>query len=335
MMSEFHVQVVKVGDIERHPNADTLSLTRVHGGYPVIFRTGDFKPGDLAVYIPIETTLPATEQFAFLKDSERKRLRAKKLRGIFSMGLLIPAPADTCEGDDVCELMGITKWEAPIDMQAGGENEPAPEGWHFPHYTDIEGLRRHPDVLTAGEEVVITEKLHGASARYVHDGERLWVGSRTCVKRDMPGVLWWEVAREMELAERLALEPKKVFFGEVFGQVQDLKYGHQQGGRYQHCKASFRVFDVFDVESGRYLDQIEAENCARVVGLTWVPTLYRGSWNPEMIDELAEGRTTILGADNVREGFVIKPIRERYDDQVGRVILKMHGQGYLLRKQRK
>lgn len=38
------------------------------------------------------------------------------------------------------------------------------------------------------------------------------------------------------------------------------------------------------------------------------------------------------GADHVREGFVVKPIRERQDPRLGRVFLKMAGEGYLLRK---
>ena len=46
-MSEFKVEVVKIRKIEKHPNADTLSITNIHGGYPVVFRTEDFNEGDL------------------------------------------------------------------------------------------------------------------------------------------------------------------------------------------------------------------------------------------------------------------------------------------------
>lgn len=34
-MTEFHVEVVRIGSIEKHPGADTLSVTNIHGGYPV------------------------------------------------------------------------------------------------------------------------------------------------------------------------------------------------------------------------------------------------------------------------------------------------------------
>lgn len=29
-MSEFHVEVVRVGKVEKHPNADSLSITKVY-----------------------------------------------------------------------------------------------------------------------------------------------------------------------------------------------------------------------------------------------------------------------------------------------------------------
>ncbi len=35
---------------------------------------------------------------------------------------------------------------------------------------------------------------------------------------------------------------------------------------------------------------------------------------------------------HVREGWVVKPEQERRCDEIGRVILKLHGQGYLTRK---
>lgn len=36
---------------------------------------------------------------------------------------------------------------------------------------------------------------------------------------------------------------------------------------------------------------------------------------------------------HVREGIVVKPIKERWDQDIGRVFLKLAGEGYLLRKE--
>src|SRR5574343_587969 len=99
-MSEFHVVVVEIGKVGKHPNADTLSITSVLGGYPVIFRTGQFNQGDKAVYVPVDAICPASDpRFAFL--GENNRIKAKRLRGIFSMGLLVEANSEWTVGQNV------------------------------------------------------------------------------------------------------------------------------------------------------------------------------------------------------------------------------------------
>jgi RNA ligase (TIGR02306 family) len=352
-MSEFHVTVVRLGQMTQHPNADTLNITKVFD-YQVITKKGGFQEGELVVYIPVDSVVPDNEEWHWLcplDESGQPRfpvgqvpekyrvIEAKKLRGIFSQGVLAPLPIGCAqvddvlfympkynEGDDVAKVMGITKYEPPTPVTTGGEAEASPVGWQFPVYTDIEGLRRYPSVLHEGEEVVITEKIHGANARYVHDGDRLWVGSHTQIKKFDETNLWWRAAHATQLGVQLEAHPFLVFFGEVYGQVQDLKYGHKSG-------ASFRVFDVYDVKLMKYLDFDDAQAITKAVGLQWVPTLYRGPWSTQL-NELCEGKSTIVGADNVREGFVVRPVKERWHPEVGRVILKRHGEGYLLRKKK-
>lgn len=340
-MSEFHVNVVRLGDFFPHENADTLDTTKVFD-YSVIVKRGAFHKGQLAVYIPIDSVVPDTAEWHFMCpiDSKTKLpmyevgsvperyrvIKAKKLRGIFSQGMLAPLPpGNWSEGDDVCDVLGITKYEPPDPFVMGGEDEAAPRGWEFPIYTDIEGLRRYPNVLVQGEDVILTEKIHGANGRFVHDGKRLWVGSRTSIKRFNKNNLWWKIAIANDLEEKLSLAPMHVFFGEVYGQVQDLKYGVKSF-------AKFKCFDVYDVKRQRYLDHDDAVALATKVGLEWVPEIIRGKWVPTM-NELCEGNSLI--ADNVREGFVVKPAKERWDQRVGRVILKRHGEGFMLRKRKK
>ena len=111
-MGEGRVEVVRIGAVEKHPNADKLSITNIHGTYPVVFTTGDYKPGDLAVYVPVDSIVPATEEWAWLGDSAKhRRIKAKRLRKVFSMGLLTAAPEGSKEGDEVGELLGITRWD--------------------------------------------------------------------------------------------------------------------------------------------------------------------------------------------------------------------------------
>jgi len=323
-MSEFHVQVVRVGPIMKHPNADTLSITHVWD-YPLVVRTGDFQEGGLAVYVPVDSLVPVADpRWAFLDG--HNRIKAKRLRGIFSMGLLTPAEPTWIEGQDVADILGITKYEPPDPATMGGENEKDPG--FLPVYTDIEGLRRWGEVLVPGEEVVITEKVHGACSRFLHRDGRLWVGSHTCIKKQDAANMWWRVAERYALANCLQATPNIAIYGEVYGQVQDLKYG---AGRDEYL---LTVFDALDTMTRTYLDYDSMVELVQRLGLPLVPLLYRGPWSPDLT-ALANGKTTMPGADHVREGIVIKPVHERFDERVGRVILKLHGEDYLLRKETK
>lgn len=330
-MSEHHIEVVTLGTIERHPNADTLSITHVHGGYPCILRTGDFAPGDLAIYVPVDALVPVSDpRFSFLAGkhvdtSGRYRVRAVRLRGVFSMGLLVRPNASWVEGQDVAELLGVGKYEAPEDMTTGADNEPDPG--FLPVYTDIEALRKWgSNVLIPGEEVVITEKIHGCNARYVWQGGRLWCGSRTGIKRQDQRSVWWRAAEWHDLGARLALMPGFAVYGEVYGQVQDLRYGVTSGVR-------FAAFDVLDTNSRTFLGWDATAQAAEDLGLTLAPVLFRGPWSPELARH-AEGASVLADGACLREGIVVRPIAERFDDRVGRVVLKMHGEGYLARKER-
>lgn len=323
-MSSFRVEVVNLPSFEKHPNADRLFMARIFD-YPVIFNnTNDYKEGDLVAYVPVDAEVPMTDEWAFLGDSPRShRIKAKKLRGVFSMGLLIKAPEGSKVGDNVAEQLGITKYEPREPQYMGGENEKDPG--FIPCYTDIENYRRYSHIIKEGETVHLTEKLHGANGRAVWHSKtnRLWIGSRTCIKKEDSKNMWWKAAYKYNLHEKLAKHPDMIFYFEVYGQVQDLKYDAGKNDLFIRC------FDVFDINRGIYLDYHEANEFIASVGLDAVPHLYTGPWSPDLI-ELAEGKSTI--ASNIREGFVIRPEKERWSDEVGRVILKIIGRGYLLRK---
>ncbi len=239
-MSEFHVTVVRLTDVQKHPNADSLYIAKIHGGYPVIFKGkehgGSFQKGDLAVYIPVDSIVPATKEFAWLSPmvelllpggekqmvepevprEKDRRVRAKRLRGVFSMGMLSPAPEGTVEGQDVAELVGITKYEEPEEIisasRTDGLQVPAPRLAATPSVYDIEGLRRYTKAFMPFEKYVVTEKLHGQNARFVHDGEKLHVGSRTRWLTTEERNTWADAATRYRLAEKLATASHMVYF---------------------------------------------------------------------------------------------------------------------------
>jgi RNA ligase (TIGR02306 family) len=124
--------------------------------------------------------------------------------------------------------------------------------------------------------------------------------------------------------------PGAVLFGEVYGAVQDLKYGVQASEGIR-----FIVFDVLwenRIDGTRkYMDWDQLQRFCGTHRLPVVPVLYRGPWKRELT-ALAEGPSTMQGANHLREGFVVRPVVERVDPRFGRVQLKLAGEGYLTRK---
>lgn len=342
-MSDYHCKVVRLTDVKPHPNADSLSLGDA-GGYPVIFKTGTWNEGDLVSYIPVDSIVPDTPDWAWLGGN--RRIKAKRLRGIFSMGLITDAPPGLSEGDDVSDALNIQKYVPSIELNMTTENERDPG--FLPVYTDIESFRRQRQELlpsgfireqylresgypatrlvespgAIGEEVIITEKVHGANARFVYRDDRIWVGSHHQIKRFDMTNMWWRVVQEKGLEHTLSLVPNIAFYGEVYGQVQDLKYGREG--------LDVVFFDAMDTTTFRYLDYDEFTELADRLNIPVVPTLYRGPWSYDLLS-LAEGKTVIGDGKHVREGIVIRPVKERRA-HFGRVILKMVGEGYHLRK---
>jgi RNA ligase (TIGR02306 family) len=327
-VSEFHVETVRLGPIEKHPNADALCITMVHGGYPVITRLGEYQEGDVAVYVPVDAIVPADDpRWEFLGSG--RRIKAKKLRGVFSMGLLTPADPSWDEGRDVAAELRIERYEPP---QAGEQSEPRAkvpcaddeeDPGFLPTYTDIEGLRKWGKVLVEGEEVILAEKIHGENFRAVFSEGRLWVGSRTRIKKRSETSNWWRAAIDAGLDEKLATVPGIAVYGESHGYTGGFPYGT---GR----KPSLRVFDAMDIATRRYLDADEFYALAEKLGLATAPVLYRGPWS-DALRSHADGQST-LDPSHIREGFVVRPVKERSQfHNLGRVILKLHGEAFLLK----
>ena len=333
MSSESKVEVVRLGPVNHLDGSDHLSITLVHGGYPCIVRTGAFAEGDRVAYVPVDMLVPTYQPaFVFLVDKARSdgfyRTKAMRLRGTFSMGLIVPTPDGAAVGDDVTEALGCFKWEPAVATGTDNERDPG----HMPVYTDVEGFRRwqhEPGVLVPGEEWVVTEKIHGANARFCWRDGRLWVGSRTNIKREDPTSIWWQAARHHNIAEKLAGKDDIVVYGEVYGQVQDLRYGVPSGCR-------FVAFDVFHRPRGVFLGPLESDWSAifDIPTVTQLGVIRPADMAPADLWALAEGPSLRPGANHIREGIVFRPRQERWHPKLGRVILKLVGEGYLTRKER-
>src|SRR5690606_3847639 len=105
--------------------------------------------------------------------------------------------------------LGVTKYVEPIPVHMSGEACPRPN-W-MPSYTDIENVKNFPNVLEDGEEVVVTEKLHGACMSagasvddVAGDGKpAMYVSSRNLCLVENEQNSYWRAAREYNLREKL------------------------------------------------------------------------------------------------------------------------------------
>jgi RNA ligase (TIGR02306 family) len=287
------VEVVAAKNVQNHPNADKLDILNV-GDYVCITSRDRIKEGDLVAYIPEQSLLPdeLVEEMG-LKGmlASGNRVKPKRLRGIFSQGLVYPARPDWTLGQDVAEELGVKKWN-PEDSLKGGSKLARLLGmsnevfFAYPEdrvVYDIPNFKkeRHAFEDNVGlQDIIITEKIHGSlgcfqlmSPQYVYDRPKyhdevprgLAVASKG---RLATGVflrrgenkedIWWKVA------ERHRLEAKAENFGVwmllqalVQERIDTVKifgeiYGHQDL-KYdaQPGQTPFAVFDIYIGEYGK------------------------------------------------------------------------------------
>ena len=317
-MAEFAANVVRVG-IEEHPNADVLEIGKVNE-VTVIVPKGKYRTGDLAAYIPEAAVVPddVLELLGLvgkLAGKKKNRVKAIKLRGVVSGGLLHPlgvgrlADVDLAEGDDVTELLGLAKYEPPIPVSMGGQVFSAQGG--TVKY-DIDSILRYPELLPRETPTVVTEKLHGTwCCMGWHPDFGDIVSSKGVSGRGLAfrlveenaGNLYvrafrvWEEWLMSVLGHHRETGTPYYLLGEIFGRgVQDLHYDLPNPG-----------FRAFDVRVGpRYLPWPEVEAAATAHdGPGTVPVLgVVEDW--PAAEKYVSGSTT-FGGKHVREGVVMRP----------------------------
>jgi len=315
--STHRVEVFEIQELLEHPNADRLQIVPIWN-YRCIVGKDQFKPGDLAAYIVPDSMVPLDRpEFEFLKDRHKgkmvARVRVAKFRGHISQGLLVPAPEGSKPGDDVSELLGVSRYEPPLDVATGGMTEKPPAIASTIPFYDVDDWHRYAEKLNIGEEVLITEKLNGSNACYIFSEGRMWCKSRKQWVANTEKSLWWATLKFCpEIAKFCEEHPDVAVFGEAVGKVKNWKYG-------LGSEVKTYVFDIW--QGHRFLDVDEARELGKE--LPWAPELYRGPYDPMKAKKLSDGESVLEGANHRREGIVIRPVKERRDSEIGRVQLKI------------
>ena len=327
----------RIAEIRPIENADAIEHVRVDGWW-VVAKKGEFQVDDLVVYIEIDAWCPH-ELAPFLSKGKEpreyngvkgERLKTVKLRGAVSQGLLLPIPTELndptqfTEGLDVTELLGVQKWEPQIPAQLRGKI-----AGNFPSWlrkTDEDRIQNcFKDVSPRlNESWFIEEKVDGSSMTVGYrkcdfildkDGQPIPEEFVVC-SRNLSLKLEDEDNTFVRVAKESSIQDAMKAYGRNLGISGELIGEGIQGNKYDIKGHRWLVFNIFDVDTGKYVSAEERQFIIRdlvalgatieqVPAITAVGTTLLDGLSVDDFLEMAEGKS-ILNPKTEREGLVFK-----------------------------
>lgn len=277
-----------------------LTIDSVRDNLPDTFEVGD----DVAPFLGIYHYEPPEPEEEPERQQKRDRRWPRSFKGWFFYVLnFIP------------RLLGL---EDIVNGQVGGASERGPGA---PVY-DVESLKNHPDTFSAGEPVVVTEKIHGSNARYLFTNDKMYAGSRNLWKSERSNCVWRKaLALNPWIETWCRAHPGEVLYGEVtptqkFADGTLFDYG--SGG-----EVRFSPFAIFRNGQWNTNEAILMHNA--------VPVLYRGPFDIDKIKAKVDGQSVVAGASHIREGAVVTADPERRSPGRGRAQMKIVSNEFLRR----
>lgn len=327
--------------------ADKIEVASVLG-WECVVKKGEVKPGDLGVYIEIDSIVPDTPLFEFLKD-KKFRVRTIRLRGQISQGLFMSLSyfpeliAVMKEGLDVTERLGITKYE-PEEVASSTPKKQKPwwfyvlvripflrwlvvrkvgSGSNFPTHLVPKTDETRLQAFGAGFletykdlPISITQKMDGTSLTIIWNRGRLSVCSRNMWFPTYKSNVYWNIVKSMNLP-RICKGTKLNNFamqGELCGPGI-------QGNKYKLDKPVVFVYGIYDISNQVYLTPIElkfvvesiASMCYCQDTLKMVPILVEQTTIGAIgttVDDWIKYATTksVLNPDTFNEGIVVRSL---------------------------
>jgi RNA ligase (TIGR02306 family) len=318
----------KIAAVEPIEGADAIEVATVDG-WKVVIKKDEYKAGDTAVYLEIDSWVP-NELAPFLSKGRDpreyngvvgERLTTVKLRGQISQGLLLPMTVLTDKvteyhpggyvqigdarirlwetGTDVTEILGIQKWEPEIPAQLAGQVAGVFPTRLMPK-TDQERIQNCFEEIEAREGATyeVTMKLDGTSCTiFRHEGELRVCGRNYELKINEENATNTLVRMALQHADQIP--EGYAFQGEVMGPGV-------QGNREDFKEHRFFVFDIFDIGRQEYLEPDERRRMCRELEIEHTPIFDKAHPAPLSVEyglTLAEG-PSINHA--IREGLVWK-----------------------------
>lgn len=313
--------VQKVESVEPIEGSDFIEKIRVLG-WTLVAKKDEFEPGDPCIYFEVDSILPEKcpvygTDFSFMEKS-KYRVKARKIRGIVSMGLAIPIPDPNMRkfvdgpsaglygrnwivGEDVTEEFGVQKWEPPImsnHMDPKGSRPP------FVPKTDETRIQSIPEILqeiSEDQEFYAAVKYDGTSGSFYYMNSEFGVTSRNTDLKENPQNFYWEACRRYEIDKILkSLNQNIVIQGEVCGPKI-------QKNRLNLPRIDLFVFDVFDIDRQEYYGYEELFRFTHEYQLKMVEVIPNFEIHGKSVDEIVEQAKGKYESGKPREGIVIRP----------------------------
>lgn len=341
-MAFFGVTKEVIKTIEPIEGADRIQKATVEG-LPFTFVVGKdiYKIGETILYFPIDSVIPEALAVKLgvagkLAGKAKNRVKTVCLKKVYSQGVVGPLSAisglavENPTPEVITEYLGVTKYEPPTILEKGANLRALP--CNLTVY-DIEGCERNKEIveLLRNQVCHITEKVEGSNFSVSFDGEKVYVNQRRHTIELLEGAekhTWWRVAEEqglVDLAKGLFVKHGKTstIYGEMVGPGI-------QGNIYKIPKHTVFVFDIKIGED--FMDAVDYIEFVTTNKVNVAPTVSLGTF-----DLFLAGRTTVEASNGksliydgtLREGVVIKPMRESRIDRFGRLIIKQRDPIYL------
>lgn len=352
-MAFFGASIVKISSIAPIPGADRLEVARLKNpDFEIVVKKGQFQVGDDAIYFPVDSvicpeTLERIGLTGCLSGPGRDRLKTTNIRGQISQGLLVSIdllPPDMAERNDRAEItgfLGIKKYESPVIEHKDCLLIDLPSELST-YEIDSADLKTDDIFNLYDEPVIVTEKIEGENSsvfcRKIGDDYQVCVNQHRKTVQPKPGSqqkpLLIRVAEEwiVDWARKLATEHNTyvAIYGEFIG----------PGCKRNIYKLPRHKIMIFDISiGGKWLDAVDfLAVCDRIaremdcsVDEIRVPLIFEGKLRDfvgdRSVKEASSGQSAI--ANTLREGIVIKPVREKTDPYFGRVFFKQRSPAYL------
>jgi len=336
--------IAKIQEIKPIDGKDRIELATVEN-YTVIVGKGEYKVGDLVVYVFYETVLPVRPEFEFLRGRCYNklyggfRIKAMKMGGVYSNGIIfptsiLPSEVKIKEGTNVEKYLGVVKY-SPEDLEENKVqdlrsplmkklmrfkiirnlvlrekyNNPYPGTVEKSDETNIQKLFDEYKEKHNDEVFYITEKVEGQSATYMLIGKtrkyRVYSHNR---ERNPKGSGNWEtLGRTMKMKKLLKKQKKNYAIqGEIVGPgIQKNIYGFDA--------LKLFVFKITETDTGRVLDYPElAEFCVKN-NFKMVPVIAFTNGIPDTLEDClkeADGKS-VINEDVPREGLVYRSMNNQ------------------------